>query len=44
MAVPLADHSLLLALPFVVPAIVIGVGLLVLVVRERAGGRHPSRH
>jgi len=38
--IPLADHgSLVTALPFVGPMLVIVAGILVLVLRERFGGR-----
>ena len=33
--VPLAHHSLLVALPFVVPVLVLTLGVFVLAVRER---------
>ena len=40
MALPIADHgNLVTALPFVAPALLILVGLLVLVLRERLGRR-----
>lgn len=34
-ALPLADHPLFVALPFVVPVLVLGLGILVLSLRER---------
>lgn len=38
--IPLADHgSLVSALPFVGPMLVIGAGIVVLMVRERLGRR-----
>jgi hypothetical protein len=38
--IPLADHgSLVSALPFVGPMLVIGVGIVVLMVRDRLGRR-----
>ncbi len=32
---PLADHSLLVAIPFIVPVLVLTLGVLVLAIRER---------
>jgi choline-glycine betaine transporter len=38
---PLADHgSIVAAIPFVVPMLVIVIGLVTLMIRDRAGGRH----
>jgi hypothetical protein len=38
--IPLADHgSLVSALPFVGPMLLIGGGIIVLMLRERFGGR-----
>lgn len=37
----LADHGLITAIPFVVPALVLAAGLVVLIVRDRRhGGQH----
>jgi hypothetical protein len=37
----LADHgSIVTAIPFVVPMLVIACGLIVLILRDRAGGGH----
>jgi hypothetical protein len=38
MALPIAHHSLLLAIPFVVPMLVVVLGLLAMVVRDRIKG------
>lgn len=42
LAIPLAHHGLLLAIPFVVPALTIGLGLVAIALRDRVRGRRRS--
>ena len=42
MTVVFADHPLITAIPFVVPALVLSVGIAVLALRERRRGRRQS--
>ena len=39
MVLPIAHHTLLLAIPFVVPMLVVVVGLVAMIVRDRTRGR-----
>ena len=43
MILPIAHHNLLLALPFVVPMLVVVLGLVVMIVRDRTGGGAGAR-